>query len=285
MGKAEKRTPSPEQNSKQQKILPGIPPAAEKSDMASPIADILREIGELNSSMQEPVLNMDKDVSQIKQNLIDMEKDFKEIRNRIGEAEQRISTLENNLAEVCTQTRHTGRMKEALWEKVIDIEGWSRCSNLRVFGVKEGFEKGQRDLLPLTQEMLQDIMPTESTWIIELERTHRALAPKLLEGQHPRVIIVKFLHFRDKEKVLEFARERKTIQWREMDLEIYPDHPWEVVEERRKFIDVRHLCREKGFRTGFRFPAILHVTAAGESKNFEDAKEAKKFMQSKILND
>nr|XP_014350146.1 PREDICTED: RNA-binding protein with multiple splicing [Latimeria chalumnae] len=112
-------------------------------------------------------------------------------------------------------------------------------------------------------------MPDKISRPLELEKAHRALAPKPLEGQRPRVIILNFLRYRDMEQVLEFAGEHRTLQWRDMNLEIYPDLPKEVMEDHRKFADVYRLCREKGFRTGFCFPVTLRVTAAGVGKEQE----------------
>uniref|UniRef100_H3B9G5 L1 transposable element RRM domain-containing protein n=1 Tax=Latimeria chalumnae TaxID=7897 RepID=H3B9G5_LATCH len=245
MGKAEKRTPSPEQSSKKQKTAPLTPLAATAGSSASTISDVLKEIGELKSNLQRPIASRAKDMSAIKQDIVDMKQDIKEIRSRLSEAEHRISEVEDALTTTLLKA------KDMMWKKLIDLEGQSR-SNLRIFGIKEGIEQGKRDMVPLIQEMIKEIMPAGDTQRMELKRAH---IHKPAAGQRPRVVIVRFLHFREKEEVLNFARNIKKVQWRDMDIEIYPDLPREVVEERRRFADVRRICREKNYRISFRYPA------------------------------
>uniref|UniRef100_H3B0F6 L1 transposable element RRM domain-containing protein n=1 Tax=Latimeria chalumnae TaxID=7897 RepID=H3B0F6_LATCH len=212
-----------------------------------------KEIGELKSNLQGPLASIAKDVSAIQQDIVVMKQDIKEIRSRLGEAEHRISGLEGVMAEVKPQIQNLMR------KKLIDLEGRSRRSNIRIFGIEEGTEQGQKDLVPLIQDMIKEIMPAGASQRMELERAHRVLIPKPAAGQHPRVVTVKFLRFREKDEVLNFARNSKKVQWHDMDIEIYLDLPREVVEERRSFADVRQLCREKNYRIGFRYPAILRI--------------------------
>ena len=62
----------------------------------------------------------------------------------------------------------------------------------------------------------------------ELDRAHRTLAPKPVAGQRPRAILVRFLRYQDKERVLRWARlQRDDIKFNGNKILFFPRYECE----------------------------------------------------------
>lgn len=71
-----------------------------------------------------------------------------------------------------TQVKRLTKQVEQLSDKCVDLEGRSKRQNIRIAGVKEGNEHGQR-LKDFVAQLLQKTLGLETTPL--LDRAHRAL--------------------------------------------------------------------------------------------------------------
>ncbi|KAI2655646.1 LINE-1 type transposase domain-containing protein 1 [Labeo rohita] len=76
----------------------------------------------------------------------------------------------------------------------------------------------------------------------------------------PRVMIVKFLDYRDKEHVMHAARTKKDVLFQNLRIMFFPDLSAEVNKQRRQFDKVKKKLRAKGLMYGFIIPVRLRVT-------------------------
>lgn len=89
----------------------------------------------------------------------------------------------------------------------------------------------------------------------------------------PRVMIAKFLNYRDKERVMNPARVKKDTLFQNHRVMFCPDLSAEVNKQRRQFAEVKRKLRAKGLQYGFIFPARLRVTVNGQSHVFQTSSE------------
>lgn len=77
-----------------------------------------------------------------------------------------------------------------MMEKLTDLESWSRRNNLHIFGVPEDAEKGS--VTQFVEELIQKELDINTDY--QIQRVHRALAPKPKADQTLRAIIVIFFY-------------------------------------------------------------------------------------------
>lgn len=99
---------------------------------------------------------------------------------------------------VCAElTEKYARLKA----KTTDLESRSRRNNIRIIGLPESVE-GLRPTV-FFSELLLEIMGEEVlTSPPELDRAHRAIVAKPMQGGKPRVVIVWFHRYQIKEAVM-----------------------------------------------------------------------------------
>ncbi|KAK1878433.1 LINE-1 type transposase domain containing protein 1 [Dissostichus eleginoides] len=121
--------------------------------------------------------------------------------------------------------------------------------NLRVAGVKEGKENGQRTRL-FVAELLKETLGLEKA--PEIDRAHRALRRRAGDNEPPRHLIAR----------------------------IFRDLPTEVVKRRAAFTPTKRVLRDKpGVRFGLLYPAKLRVSHNGSERFFTDPEEARQYAE------
>lgn len=134
------------------------------------------------------------------------EKLTKEIK--IEDMETNIMTHENELDSFKNENL-------LLQTRLEDFKNRARRSNIRIRGIPESII----DLPSTITALFQDLTPSISIERLEIDRIHRALAPRKSEGP-PRDIIVKFHFFRTKEQIIVAARSKETL--------IFQGHPYQI---------------------------------------------------------
>ena len=89
-------------------------------------------------------------------------------------------------------------------KKLIQLEDRSRCNNLRFDGLTEDPNETWDNCERKVQDVLLNNSNIEGN--IEIDRCHRFGKRR---GSHPRMIVYRFLRFKDKQKILQNAKKLK----------------------------------------------------------------------------
>ncbi|KAI3370924.1 hypothetical protein L3Q82_023481 [Scortum barcoo] len=131
-----------------------------------------------------------------------------------------------------------------LSEKNEDIEKRSRRCNVRIMGIAE------EPVLSSTvsvSKLLKEVLQLE------------------------KVIIAKLHYYKDCVDVLRRARQQGPLRYRGQPIAIFPDYTASVAKARAAFNDVRNLlCGRSDVHYGILFPAHLHISYSGDTKEFQD---------------
>ncbi|KAJ4936686.1 hypothetical protein JOQ06_001273 [Pogonophryne albipinna] len=85
------------------------------------------------------------------------------------------------------------------------------------------------------------------TWLLQIQRAHRAVARKPERNAPPRSIVVNFLEFTTKERVLKKAWEKKILmEGRRLSFD--HDYATEVVLKRKEYVGIKRVLKEKNIR-------------------------------------
>ncbi|KAI4891660.1 hypothetical protein NFI96_007545, partial [Prochilodus magdalenae] len=166
---------------------------------------------------------------------------------------------------------------DQLSEKCLDLEGRSKRQNLRIAGVKEGLENGQKTR-DFVAQLLTDVLQLEEKPVID--RAHRALRVRLGDNELPRHLIIRVHYCHAFEEILKKVMQSRTLTYQGERIQIFRDFPPAVVKRRAAFTPARNLLRDKpGVRFGLVYPAKLRVTHNGKETTFTDAEEARLFAE------
>lgn len=235
--------------------------------------DIMKAIISLKSGLY-------KKIDVVEWTISDVKKQVQECTGRIAHAKQRISGAEDNVNELLTKVSTLENTVKTLTNKVDDLECRSRCNNVRLVGLPEKAE-GQ-DATAFLERWLPGVLGLEPWEAPVIEQAHRigTLPPNSSTG-HPRTLIMKFLNFRDRERVLKAAQIKGKILYNNEQVCFHPDLSAGVHKMQRSYDEVQKKLRDKGInKHRIIFPARLLVTHDDRSHLFQTPAEADNFLQS-----
>uniref|UniRef100_A0A673WYK5 L1 transposable element RRM domain-containing protein n=1 Tax=Salmo trutta TaxID=8032 RepID=A0A673WYK5_SALTR len=190
-----------------------------------------------------------------------------------GHSDQ-LTTLETRLDDVAAANK-------SLQLQVEDFISRSKRKNIHVIELPVDSETGYPT--QFMAELFKEVLGDEAfPNLPELDRAHRSLAPKPRPGGRPRPIIVRFHRYKEKELVLQWAREHGDITFPGHNIKFYQDFSSSLVKKRAAFNDIKSTLYKKGIRFGLIHPARLHVTFNGEVKFSENPEEAESFYRQRI---
>lgn len=217
-----------------------------------------------------------------------IQSELKAVSVRVTEAEDRISANQDDVTSLKTQTNTMKAAIEELVSKVDDLENRARRSNLRLVGLPE-------------KEEGSDMCAFLERWIPEVLGEHNFPRPVLIERAHriggagagdaeaggrsggrPRVVIMKFLNYADKSRVMKAARNKGEILYDNQRIMFFPDVSADLVRRRKVFDSVKKELASLSIPTlryGIIHPAKLLVTVKGRRHIFDTAAGAKDFVR------
>ena len=115
-------------------------------------------------------------------------------------------------------------------ERLRNLQDNFKHSNIQIIGVPEG-EKQQQEIENLFEKIMKDNFPNLAKEIDFQEVQEAQRVPKKLDPRKhtPRHIISTLPKFKDKEKILKAAREKKTVTYKGVPIRLSADIPKETL--------------------------------------------------------
>ncbi|CAL9707344.1 unnamed protein product [Knipowitschia caucasica] len=139
--------------------------------------------------------------------------------------------------------------QRALQSKMSDLEGRSRRNNIRIYGIAE---KTEGTSMPAFIESfilneLRESIGVQRGADLGIERAHRALGPQPPTGAPPRSIVIRFLSFTTKEKVLQAAWKKQMFV---QNKRVFFDHDYatDVQQRRKEYTPIKKILKENQIR-------------------------------------
>ena len=99
----------------------------------------------------------------------------------------------------------------------------------------------------------------------------------------PRHIIITLPKIKNKERILEAAREKDTVTYKGVPIRLSADFSKETLQARRGWKEVFEIMKGKGLHPRLIYPAKLSFRMEGQIKYFSDKVKFKKFIITKPL--
>ena len=191
------------------------------------------------ASLKESIDKLREDVKGIKYTLEQMP---------LESVYERLEKLENKITDFESEMQALHRDNKSLQQRIIDIDGQSRRSNLILDGIPEA-SPAEKETFNDCIKKVQDVftkMGVSEPQQIRFERCHhlgpaQRPTPPGATPPKPRPIIFKFHYFGDRQRVWSAKKELK-----ETDFFIREDFPKEVVERRRQLLPIQKAAVSQG---------------------------------------
>ncbi len=221
----------------------------------------------------ELLVHFDQKIDTLQAVLNNIHGSLSTLNDHVTELEHRVGSTEDSITELTKRVETSEKENAYLKEKADDAENRSRSSNLRFINIPERREGKDmigviNDLIPLL--LGEENFPTAPV----IERAHRS--PTFTTGNRssPRPILVKFLHFQDKLKILRLARERGDLTYMGARVHVFPDFSTALVHKRHQFDSVRKKLLAADVRYSLLYPCKLRVMVEGKPKLSRSPEEA-----------
>ena len=169
-------------------------------------------------------------------------------------------------------------------ERLRNFQDILKHSNIRIIGLPEGEEEEQK-----TENLLEQIMkenfPSLAKEIDFQEVREAQRVPKKLDPRRntPRHIIIPLAKMKQKERILEAAREKDTVTYKGVPIRLSADFSKETLQARRGWQEVFQVMKGKGLHPRLLYPAKLSLRMEGKIKCFSDKVKFKEFIITKPL--
>ena len=166
---------------------------------------------------------------------------------------------------------------QVLTLKLDDLENRDRRSNLRLIGLPENTENG--DAAAFLQNWLPEVLgPDTFPCPVIIERAHR-LPGRQAPNAPPRILIMKFLNYQDKVRVMRAARRKGKVMYRNHHIMFFPDLSAEVQKQRKLYDAVKRQLRELNIDFGLIFPAKMRIFYQGSRHLLHTPTEVEDFIR------
>lgn len=243
---------------------------AQKKETEPSLKQIMAAIQACQSTLTEHIDGLRVDLSFLKQ-------DMQSVKERTTEAEQRISDLEDVVRPLEGSVQSAQKDLAAHTDKLGDMEDRLRRNNIRLVGFPEGAEG--RQVEDFLEQWLKDNMDAATfSRLFAIERAHRVPTRAPRPGAHPRPLIARILHFRDKENILRAARTKGDLSFNGNRISIYPDFSAATQKQRASFTHVKKRLRDSHLVYSMMYPAKLRVVDGGKVHFFNTPVEASRWL-------
>lgn len=259
---------------------------ADRAGCSNPIATAANETGSVAADIAK-IYGLLSEISSGHNNKLDeihrtttsMESKLTAITTRLSDVESRLDFLEDINKTLTADPPATRAELESLRERVDDLDSRSRRNNLVFVGFPESCEDS--GALSFLAGVIPDIIELDFPKGLEIDRAHRALAPRRADGQPPRAIVARFLRYQDRDRIMQAARNKGKLMWRGHRIMIFPDYSKAVNDKRKRFKQCKQMLHERRIGFSLRYPAVLVINPKGEGgrrREFDDPQKALEYI-------
>ena len=198
--------------------------------------DILSLLTEMKADMKTQHRTLSSDISQINSKL----DSFSEAIQGLKEENVRLSEENNHLKQEMKYIKN----------KVDNLESHSRRNNLRFYGIPGKITESWDQTERTVRNVISDDLNLPELAAAEIERAHR------VKSNEPDkcAIIVKFLRYKDCERILQHVRTDEHVN---PDVSVKPDYTERVVNHRRELGKIMLDERNKGRYASIRYDKLI----------------------------
>ncbi|KAF7696901.1 hypothetical protein HF521_005319 [Silurus meridionalis] len=213
------------------------------SSLKSEIIEVFKsELRALERTLGNDLLTIKSELQVVKAQLssdkVANEAAVRELRGTVTGMERSLSVCTDDIAVMQRDIHRLTAEYNKLETKCEDLEARSRRNNVRIIGVPEGPNSSTTANVAV---LLKEALSLEKEPL--LDRSHRTLQPVPKPGERPRAIVARFHYHSECLDVLRRAKELQRIQFKGLNISIFPDHTVKTAKARAVFNEVQRQLR------------------------------------------
>lgn len=228
-----------------------------------------QESGDAQRQIQESQTRIEMSVTEIKHQIDALDERLSAVETRVSNTEDRSLRQERALAYLLSKEAKLAARQD-------DMENRLRRNNIRLYGIPEDAEG--KEMIPFIINFFKSSLKLRDDMNIGLERAHRATTPKPKPAAPPRSIIVRFLDFHVKQKVLQQAWAQRNVEFEGKKIYFDQDSP-DVQRKRKQVREVIKKLRERNIKAQAPYPAQVTVFLDTGIKTFPSLSEAQPILK------
>ena len=169
-------------------------------------------------------------------------------------------------------------------ERLRNLQDNFKHSSIQIIEVPEG-EEEEQEIENLFEQIMKENFPNLAKEIDFQEVQEAQRVPKKLDQRRntQRHIIIALPKMKQKERILEAAREKETVIYKGVPIRLSADFSKETLQARRDWKEVFQVMKGKDLHPRLLYPAKLSFRMEGKIKCFSDKVKLKKFIITKPL--
>ncbi|KAK1342196.1 hypothetical protein QTO34_016953 [Cnephaeus nilssonii] len=116
---------------------------------------------------------------------------------------------------------------------------------------------------------------------LQVQEAHRTPNKRNPKRTTPRHIIIKMPRAKDKERILQAAREKQLVTYKGARIRLSADFSTETMQARQEWQEIFKVMNSKNLQPRLLYPAKLSFRIEGQIKSFKDKKKLKEFITTK----
>ena len=236
--------------------------------------DLFQQFGELKQEVEK----LSKDTRDLHKDVRDLRNDVSAIVAKHEEAEERIQGLEER--EMLSQALLFNIIAEHrdMREKLDYLENKSRQNNIRIYQVKEGAEGA--DMVGFITRLISEKLGISAQDFM-IVAAHRSLIKRPSSDATPRSMVVRFLQWDTRQKVLQAAWKKNDIRLEQTRIYFDRDYSVKLQQERARYGPIRRQLREKGVKSHIIYQAKLKVFTGDDITIYQTPEDATEQLEAK----
>lgn len=211
----------------------------------------------LEGCLERELNKIRSEITSISERLQSLEADLRKIRENISAQDVKIKTVHHKMTSLSLQ--------------LLDLENRNRRDNIRVRGIPESVSVA--DIESTVTSIFNTILERPVEEKIEVDRVHRSLGRRPLEGNRPRDIICKIHHSKTKEEIMRKARLKGPIQYGGASIILLQDLAKKTLDMRREVKPLLEAIVAKGADYRWIFPFGLNIRFRGKFFSLRDPQQ------------
>uniref|UniRef100_A0A8C8XY48 L1 transposable element RRM domain-containing protein n=1 Tax=Panthera leo TaxID=9689 RepID=A0A8C8XY48_PANLE len=152
--------------------------------------------------------------------------------------------------------------------KIRELSDTLKRNNIRIIGIPEEEERGKGAEGVLEEIIAENFPELGKEKGIEIQEAQRTPFRCNLNRSSARHIIVKLAKYKDKEKILKAARDKRALTYKGRPIRLVTDLSFETWQARKAWHDIFSVLNRKNMQPRILYPASLSFRIEGEIKVF-----------------
>ncbi|KAK1339272.1 hypothetical protein QTO34_019952 [Cnephaeus nilssonii] len=228
----------------------------------------------------ETLEDMKKDQLEIKHTLTEIKNIIQRPKSRLEDCKNQLKDLEYKEAKDTPPEKQVEKRIQKVEDSVRSLWDNFKRTNIRIMGVSE--EESEQDAENLFEEIMNENFPHLMKEIdLQVQEAYRTPNKRNLKRTTPRHIIIKMPRAKDKERILQAAREKQLVTYKGAPIRLSANFSTETMQARREWQEIFKVMNSRNLQPRLLYPAKLSFRIEGQIKSFTEKKKLKEFITTK----